>query len=221
LNAHEEEGVIKFRAEHREQALDARTYGELATTLNGWRRALSLLHVVGRDPARYGGAGYGNLSARVGPPSNGKGHRAMLITGSQTGHIEKLTLQHYTVVTRYDLKTGVVESHGLVLPSSETMTHGAIYDLSPHIRFVFHAHAPAVWQRRKELRIPTTEPDVGYGTPEMAYSVQSLYRSTGLAESRLLAMGGHEDGVIAFGKTADEAGQILVTALAAAFQLED
>ncbi len=216
---HEQEGVIKFRAEHRTAPLDARTYGELAKKLNAWRRALSLLQVVGRDPARYGGAGYGNLSGRTGPPSRGAGHRAMLITGSQTGHLPELRLEHYTVVTRYDLGEGMVESHGSALPSSETLTHGAIYDLSPHIRFVFHAHAPALWQRAADLRIPTTDKTVGYGTREMAFAVQELYRTTGLSESRLLAMGGHEDGVIAFGHTAEEAGQTLVTALAAAFEL--
>jgi ribulose-5-phosphate 4-epimerase/fuculose-1-phosphate aldolase len=219
VTSHEEEGVIKFHAEHRSAALEARVYGELARRLNAWRKTLSLLQVVGRDPGRYGGAGYGNLSGRIGSPGNGAGRRAMLITGSQTGHLPELALEHYTVVTQYDLATFTVESHGSTLPSSETLTHGAIYDLSPHIRFVFHAHAPALWQRAAALRIPTTDPSVGYGTIDMAYAVQNLYRTTALSETRLLAMGGHEDGVISFGHTAKEAGETLVSALADAFEL--
>ena len=33
-------------------------------------------------------------------------------------------------------------------------------------------------------------------------------------------MGGHEDGIIAFGRTADEAGGVMLTYLSRAFQLD-
>jgi L-ribulose-5-phosphate 4-epimerase len=100
------------------------------------------------------------------------------------------------------------------------LTHGAIYDLSTHIRVVLHAHAPMIWRRARELRLPTTDAAIGYGTVGMAREVQRLYQQTALSERQILAMGGHEDGVIAFGKNAEEAGGILVQTLAAAYEMD-
>jgi L-ribulose-5-phosphate 4-epimerase len=214
------EGVIKFSARHQERRLDPGRYGELCCRLVAWREIMSLTGMVGQDPARYGGAGFGNVSARVGPPSRGRGRRAMLITGTQTGGRARLTLDDFCVVDRYDYHRNLVESHGTIAPSSESMTHGAIYDLSPHIRYVLHAHAPAIWRQAAALGLPASDPAIDYGTPEMALEVQRLYRDSALGEVRLLAMGGHEDGVIAFGHTIEEAGQCLLRWLARAYERE-
>lgn len=213
-----DEGVIKFSAEHRQERLSPRRYGALCCELIAWREILTKTQLVGQDPRLYGGAGYGNVSGRVGPPSSGMGSRAMLITGTQTGGLAGLGLDHFCVVERYDYRRNWVRSTGLIEPSSETMTHGAIYDLSPHIRFVFHGHGAVIWRRASELRIPTTDPAVPYGTPDMAIEVQRLYRTSSLPETRILAMGGHEDGIIVFGRTAAEAGQVLITYLARAYE---
>jgi hypothetical protein len=50
----------------------------------------------------------------------------------------------------------------------------------------------------------------------MAREVARLYRESPLAERQILAMAGHPDGVIAFGRSVDEAGQVLMTYLARA-----
>lgn len=213
-----DEGVIKFSAEHTREPLVARRHGALCCELAAWREIMYMTQLVGQDPRLYGGAGYGNLSARVGPPGSPMGARAMIITGTQTGGIARIGLDHFCLVERYDYRENRVWSRGLVEPSSETMTHGAIYDLSPHIRFVFHVHSPVIWSRARDLRIPTSAESVAYGTPEMAAEVARLYRATALSETRILAMGGHEDGVIAFGRDAAEAGQVLVTYLARAYE---
>lgn len=213
-----DEGVIKFVARHEQRNLEARTYGELACALTAWREIFSKTELVGQDPARYGGAGYGNVSGRVHAPAAPRGQRAFLVTGTQTGGEAFLSLAHYCVVTRYDDRKNAVDSFGPIQPSSESMTHGAIYDLSPHIRFVFHAHTPVIWRRASELRIPTTDPSVPYGTPEMAREVHRLFATTTLPELRILSMGGHEDGIIVFGRTAEEAGQVMLRYLARAYQ---
>ena len=213
-----QEGVIKFAGEHDRQPLEHRVHGALCCTLVAWREILAKTQLVGQDPSRYGGAGYGNVSARIGPPSSGRGARAMLITGTQTSGLARVGLDDFCVVERYDYYRNRVKSRGRVEPSSETMTHGAVYDLSPQIRFVFHAHSPIIWRRAGALRIPTTDPVVAYGSPEMALAVQDLYRATSLSEVRILAMGGHEDGVMVFGHTAEAAGQVLLTYLARAFE---
>lgn len=213
-----DEGIVKFEAVHRREPLDPMRYGDLASTLIAWREVLAKMQLVGEDPARYGGAGYGNVSGRVGPAGAVLGKRSMVITGTQTSGMGAIGLSHLCLVDEYDYRQNRVRSQGLAEPSSETMTHGAIYDLSPAIRYVFHAHSPIIWQRARSLRIPTTDPRVAYGTPQMALEVQRLFGSSTLSANHVLAMGGHEDGIIVFGHTAEEAGQVLVTYLARAYE---
>ncbi len=211
------EGVIKFQATHRHQALDANRFGVHFRSLMGWRRLLFEVGAVGQDPKRYDGAGYGNMSFRLTPYSAERGERRFLITGTQTGGLEQVTLSHCCVVHRYDIRQNSVHSSGEIQPSSESLTHGAIYDLSPAIRFVFHGHMPELWQRAKQLRLPTTRPQVAYGTQDMALEMRRLYRDSNLSEVRCLAMAGHEDGIISFGRSAQEAGAVLVRELARAY----
>lgn len=215
----EEEGVIKFRANHREEPLIQKAMGEGWQDLLGWRRVLYELGVVGQDAARYGGAGFGNMSVRLSPGAAQRGSRKFLITGTQTGAVAELTLNQMCVVETYDVKENRVDSFGKVGPSSESLTHGALYDLSPDIRFVFHGHVPVIWNAAQQLGLPTTGADIEYGTQAMAKETERLYHSTTLPESRCYAMAGHEDGVVSFGRTAGEAGSVMVETLARAYAL--
>jgi ribulose-5-phosphate 4-epimerase/fuculose-1-phosphate aldolase len=210
------EGVIKFRSEHVGATLNEGQFGGVAKELAAWRDLFQKIGVLGQEPGRYEGAGFGNLSGRLNPPSLPKGRRRFLITGSQTSGMQDLSLAQLCAVESYSLRENCVVSRGMVPPSSESLTHGAIYDLSPAIRYVFHLHAPSIWQAAARTRMPTTSPDVGYGTQEMAFEMQRLYASTSLSERRVLAMAGHEDGVIAFGRNADEAGLALMREMAQA-----
>ena len=213
-----DEGAIKFDADHRQQPLPARRFGEAACRLIAWREILAKTGLVGQEPALYGGFGYGNVSCRVGPPSMPRRRRAFLITGTQTSGKACMSLADLCVVERCDLERNRVESRGAVLPSSESLTHGAIYDLGCHLRYVFHAHSPIIWRRAAALRIPTTDRHVAYGTPQMAREVERLWRTSTLPDLGLLAMGGHEDGIIAFGRTAEQAGEIALRYLARAYE---
>ncbi len=215
-----DEGAIKFDARHRHEPLPARRLGALACQLIAWREILSKTGLVGQDPALYGGFGYGNVSARVGPPSAPRRRRAFLVTGTQTSGRRCVSLADFCLVERYEMEHNRVESFGEILPSSESMTHGALYDLGPHIRVVFHSHSPTVWRRARPLGIPTTDPRAAYGTPRMAREVERLYRETALAEKQILAMGGHEDGIVVFGRNAAEAGEVTLRYLARAYEAE-
>ena len=206
-----EEGVTKFHADHEARALSGRRYGAACAELVAWRGILAQLELVGQDAARYGGAGYGNVSCRVAPFPGSPGARPFLISGTQTGGNACMSLAEHAVVTRYDIARNSVSSHGLARPSSESMTHGAIYDLGGQIRWVLHAHCPPLWSRAAELRLPCTPESVDYGTVEMARAVKGLWRATTLPQSRIFAMLGHEDGIVTFGKTAAEAGHVLVS----------
>ncbi|MCB9557010.1 MAG: class II aldolase/adducin family protein [Deltaproteobacteria bacterium] len=215
-----DEGVIKFTAEHEHRSLPVRRFGDLTCQLAAWREIMAKTGLVGQRGDLYGGAGYGNVSGRIGAPAAARGERAFLITGTQTGGTPCVGIDDFCVVTRYDYQFNRVSSFGAILPSSESMTHGAIYDLSPQIRFVLHGHSPVLWRQAQALRLPTTAAGVAYGTPQMAHEVQRLYQQTALAERRILSMAGHEDGIIVFGKSAEEAGQVLVTELARAYGRE-
>ncbi|MBP8137017.1 MAG: hypothetical protein KAY61_02335, partial [Candidatus Eisenbacteria bacterium] len=61
------EGVIRFAVEHTQAALEPRVHGEAARVLAAWREILAHLRLLGRDPSRYEGLGFGNVSARVTP----------------------------------------------------------------------------------------------------------------------------------------------------------
>lgn len=212
------EGVIRFSAEHRASPLSSDRVRSLVCALSSWREILAQTGLVGQDPARYGGAGYGNVSGRLPPFPGDRGRRAFLITGSQTGGKQHLSPSDYCLVEAYDDRRNWVRSAGPVLPSSESLTHGALYDLSPRIRYVLHGHCPVIWRNAATLALPTTRESVEYGTPEMAWEMRRLYQTTSLSERRVLAMGGHEDGVVAFGGTLEEAGAVLVATLAKAYE---
>jgi ribulose-5-phosphate 4-epimerase/fuculose-1-phosphate aldolase len=146
----------------------------------------------------------------------GRGQRRFLVTGTRTGGRRDVTLADFSLVERYDIARNRVTSRGLVRPSSESLTHGAIYDIAPAARAVLHGHAPEIWRSARALGIPVTRADAQNGTPGMALEVQRLYRESSLSSTGILAMGGHEDGMIAFGRTAEEAGATLVRHLARA-----
>lgn len=215
-----QEGVIKFHLEHQRADLDRRRYKELSCKLSAWRQVMSLTRLVGQDPELYEGAGYGNVSGRIGPPGAALGRRSFLITATQTSGKSEIDLDDFVVVERYDPRRNWVKSHGSQQPSSESMTHGAIYDLGPHIRCVLHAHSPSLWRQARALRLPTTDPSVSYGSPEMAREVQRLFRESAAVERQILAMGGHEDGILAFGRSPEETGQVLIRELARAFEIQ-
>lgn len=210
----EREGIIKFEARHVEGPLPASLKAAAADVL-AWREIFTRLGLVGQAAYRYEGAGFGNISARVGPFPGGLGARAFLITGTQTGGRHCMDLGGLSLVRRYELARGVVHSEGEITPSSESMTHGALYDLGPHIRFVVHAHCPEIWRAARTLRLPITAPQIAYGTPQMALEIQRMARTR--LNQGVLVMGGHQDGVLAFGRSAEETSSALLTTLAAVY----
>ncbi len=214
-----QDGVIQFQADHRPAALDPLVHGAVADLLIAWRDHLFLAGLVGRDPNRYAGVGFGNLSGRLPPFQGPPGARPFLVTGTQTGGLPSLTLADLCVVTRYDPKCNWVKSFGLVRPSSESMTHGVLYDAHPAIRYVFHGHSPAIWEQALALDLAITDPAVGYGTAAMCRQVKRLMRDPEVIRKRVLVMGGHRDGILAFGETAEETGLALVDLLAQALCL--
>lgn len=198
----ESEGVIKYQ-------LDFERAGAVEDDLeqlNVWRSILYGLQLIGQDPARYEGYGFGNLSQRR--PGD---TREFIISGTQTGHLPVLDNGDYVCVLACDIAHNRVAAQGPVQPSSEALTHAMIYQLNPSIRCVMHAHDPRLWRYGLDHAIPATDASVAYGTIEMAREVERLYRETSLPYCRTLVMAGHEDGVITFGDSIDAAGQAMLS----------
>ncbi|TYO98579.1 ribulose-5-phosphate 4-epimerase/fuculose-1-phosphate aldolase [Geothermobacter ehrlichii] len=210
------DGVIKFDLVHSDGVPPA--WDEVAG-LCAWRQILYRLGLVGLDPKRYGGVGYGNLSCRVGPFAGEPAERRFLITGTQTGGLARLNSEHFTLVRQCHPARNRVVSEGPVRPSSEALTHGALYGADHQIRAVFHAHSPEIWQAALALGLPVTDHRVVYGTPEMAAEMRRLYADPAVRDCGVIVMGGHEDGVVSFGPGLETAGQALIRTLARAMAL--
>ncbi len=168
--------------------------------LNDWRRRLYRLGLLG---VYENGIGYGNVSVR----DNMEGQ--FIITGTQTGSLSVLTEQHYTLVYHFDLDRNILSCEGPIEASSESLTHAVLYQISPEINAVIHVHQKTLW-RKLLNRVPTTSEKAAYGTPEMAREVERLFKHSKVAEKGIFVMGGHEEGIVTFGKSLQEAGKVLL-----------
>ena len=207
------EGVIRFRLEFTKARPEV---ADLLIELNAWRRILRMVGLVGQDPARYGGLGYGNLSLRLPSETRAEGQPRFVITGSQTGRFTDLGPEDFAVVVAWDIDENLVVARGPIQPSSETMTHAAIYGADEGIRCVMHAHSPDIWGRAHELGIPTTSAAATYGTPAMAREVERVVHAA--PTRRIVVMEGHEDGVLAWGASVEATGITLLTTFVQAMQ---
>ncbi|MGR9086678.1 MAG: class II aldolase/adducin family protein [Gammaproteobacteria bacterium] len=205
----EREGVIKYRLDYRPGP--ACSYPELAE-LNAWRTVLHRLDLIGQDPGRYEGLAFGNLSFRLGDT------RQFVITGSQTGGLNCLTRDHYSRVRYADPERNHLIAEGAMKPSSEALTHAAVYQADNRVRAVVHAHSPLIWRHCQALDLAVIDAAIRYGTPAMAKAVFHLTQHPGLNEKPIFVMLGHEDGVVAYGDSVTDACQILIRTLAAALQ---
>jgi len=82
-----------------------------------------------------------------------------------------------------------------------------VYEARSEAKAVIHVHHRGLWEALYQ-RIPTTHPKVEAGTPEMAEAIGQLLGEGD--QGGLFVMGGHQDGLMAFGATLEEAGQQLV-----------
>jgi hypothetical protein len=212
------DGIIKYQLDYSPApSLPASSLAEI----NAWRQLLHATKLIGQDPNRYGGYGYGNLSRRIEPFEAPVNCRAFVISGTQTGGLAMLAPEHYTTVIRCSPDQNRIVSAGPIKPSSESLTHGSVYDQDADLRWVLHVHSPEIWRHAEELGVPTTLHSVPYGCPEMAAEVQRLFGETDVRERRIFAMGGHEDGIVAFGQTGEEAACVLFSTLVKANVLEE
>ncbi|NJN76583.1 MAG: class II aldolase/adducin family protein [Synechococcaceae cyanobacterium RL_1_2] len=191
-----DEGTIKFNAQWHRQPLSLPVPLELMAC----RDEIHRLKLIGYN--QESGIGYGNISIRT--------DRGILISGTQTGQIYPIQADHFTLITAYDLAQNQVVCHGPVNGSSESMTHGVIYDAHPAIGAIIHGHNLTLWHTLRD-RVPTSNPDVAYGTPAMGQEILRLFKQTAVMEQKVIVMAGHEAGIIFFGQDLQEAKSTVLT----------
>jgi L-ribulose-5-phosphate 4-epimerase len=188
---------IKFTCE--KATAEITPFGGFAE-LNAYRQKLFQLRLIGVDA---NGIGFGNLSIRDGAAKN------FYITGSATGGKPELTLADCTRVVAYDFEENWLQYEGSAIPSSESLTHAAVYGSDAKAGSVIHCHDSKLWAALLN-QAPTSSKTVDYGTPEMAYEVTRLFKVTDVQSRKILVMAGHEGGIVAFGKDLEEAFAVLM-----------
>jgi len=188
-----DEGYVKYQSHWSEVPAP---YPLAARQLEEWRDPLFAAGLIGHYENI--GVSFGNISIRYGESGQ------FLITGTQTGHIETTTEQHYSLVTEYDIERNQVSCAGPIQASSEAMTHAAIYELDPSIAAIVHVHSKLLWNHHLN-NLPTTSPNVAYGTPEMAREFRRLYAETTFGLQGIAVMGGHDEGLIGIGESLEQA----------------
>lgn len=208
----EREGVIKYQLKHDHQAVN-----NLAclAELESWRSIFFKLNLIGQNPDKYDGLGYGNISHRLKPESS-----QFVISGTQTGCLPQLTANQYSVVTAVDFKNHSITSNGLTQPSSEALTHACVYHQQQSIMAVIHVHCPVIWRNTTILNLPHTTSEVAYGTLDMVKAVTDLFQLGIFKQQGIFVMLGHEDGVVAFGPDLETAGITIVKFLALALRID-
>ncbi len=199
-----EDGVVKYVPRHRPATLEAglaslnisvqaKELIQIIQELNEARTELHDLNLIGVSPA---GTGFGNLSHYL---ADGM----FVISGSGTGAPRILGAHGYCLVQQVSPEANEVCSTGPVQPSSESMTHAAVYAALPEIPFaircVIHVHSSTLFAYYLP-KAPGTPASAAYGTPELARAVRQLIPALHTANG-FFVLTGHQDGLVFFGDT--------------------
>jgi len=187
------EGYVKFNCDWQHKKILIQD--ELFQALKMERSQLCILGLIGAYPD---GIGFGNISVK---PEQGS---AFIITGSSTGQFAQLNGSHYALVTEYNFAKNSISCTGQTKASAESLTHAAVYEALPEVGAVIHVHCLWLWEKLLN-NYSTTSSEIEYGTPEMAYAVQSLASQMNTNDENIIVMGGHREGILAFGRNLKEA----------------
>jgi ribulose-5-phosphate 4-epimerase/fuculose-1-phosphate aldolase len=192
------EGYIKFNCQWEQKEFEFPI--EIYTQLETERMQLHNLGLIGMYP---NGIGFGNISTK----SNDA--ESFIISGSATGGFEYLKQSDYAKVTNYNISENTISCCGLTKASAESLTHAAIYKFLPQIGAVVHVHCLWLWEKLMK-DYPTTSFEIEYGTLAMAEAVGKLASEINTREEKIIVMGGHQEGILAFGSNLKEATEQII-----------
>lgn len=162
--------------------------------LHNCRQELFQQNLIGVYPD---GIGFGNVSVK------GSGN-TFIITGSATGGKEELENSDYVKVLSFNAESNSLIAEGKVPASSESMSHGSIYNANAEIGAIIHIHSRRLFDFMTDRDFQHTPNDVPYGTPAMAVAVIEMVKT--IASSKgLFYTAGHDEGIFAFGVSIAEA----------------
>lgn len=193
----ENEGYIKFIAHWNNE-----TFPVDAALINEINLVRSNLMARGWIGVLPDGVGYGNISVRVGSSEK------FIITGSATGGYPILEAKHFALVEKFSISGNQLWCTGETIASSESLTHATAYISNPEINAVIHIHSHDLWKKYLD-KLPTSDQNAAYGTPEMANSISALFKINPI-NSGIFIMGGHEDGLISFGQNFSQLSELLI-----------
>lgn len=199
-----DDGIIKYDRSNFSpcEALEASEF----QSLEYWRKKLYKMNLIGEYPEVN--IGFGNMSVVQNYSTYfDSTNPQFVITGTQTGKHANLDGSHYTRVLDYDIDNLKIKMMGTIEASSEALTHAAIYASNPNIKAVFHIHSNEIWSQMLTDGTDKTCASIPYGTVEMAHATQKCIASK---DAGVFCMHGHEDGIVIYGRSLEEAGELTV-----------
>ena len=192
------EGYIKYNCIWQKGEIPIQK--ETFTQLESARAVLYDLGLIGMYPD---GIGFGNISVR----SDNALH--FIISGSATGGLARLEPSDYAKITSFHISKNTICCTGQTKASAESLTHAAVYKSLPDAGAVVHIHCLWLWEKLLN-NFPSTQSEIEYGTPEMAEAVGQLASEINGTQDKIIVMGGHREGILAFGSSlADATSQII------------
>jgi ribulose-5-phosphate 4-epimerase/fuculose-1-phosphate aldolase len=198
-----DEGYIKYQAKH-QQVSQLKLPQDCVLLAQDLIKARDYLHSVGLIGVYPNGIGFGNCSFRTNTNGVIFEKNEFVITGSATGAVESLSMQHLCSVKKIDVEKNKVWSVGAVSASSESMTHGAVYSANNKTNCVLHIHSRKIFDFMKQDITPKgnynfTAQNIPYGTPLMAKAVMAEVQKMDSSHG-IIVMLGHDEGIISFGE---------------------
>ena len=192
------EGYIKFQCNWGQKEI--KIPEGLFQTLEQGRSHLFKLGLIGMY---LDGIGFGNISVKS------EENTSFIITGSATGQYAHLDHSHFALVTASNFEKNSVTCEGMTRASAESLTHAAVYEALPKVGAVVHVHCLWLWEKLLN-NYPTTSKEIEYGTPEMAHAVKNLASTLAQKQQKVIVMGGHREGILAFGRNLKEATSTII-----------
>lgn len=191
-----DDGVVKYNLDFTLKDVDIKNEYEKIEEVR------TRLYALGLIGAYENGIGYGNISLRY------KESDKFVITATQTGHLSSLNVNEYSLVDGIDFKSFKTTASGQSKPSSECITHAAIYGLDDSINAVIHIHNERLWNFMLQNSFLSTN-DTPYGTPKMVEDVIYIYKDINVLSNNIFVMKGHFEGIVTFGKSLKDAEKTL------------
>ncbi|MCH7613790.1 MAG: class II aldolase/adducin family protein [Candidatus Marinimicrobia bacterium] len=136
------------------------------------------------------------------------------IVTATASHISNLQENDFIEVIQVNIKENTIHVKGCKEPSSESFMHYAIYQQRPDINVIFHTHDYVVMDNQFELKIPETAKEQKYGTMDLVNEVLKVSK-----EHEYFIIKNH--GIIALGRSINEAGEKIASAHSSASAIEN